>query len=233
MLGRLEDVLDGDQPLQFETVIDDQYALEPVPVHQGLGVLEIRPLGYRDQPLTLGHDVGDGLVEVGLETQVAIGYDADNLAAVDDRQARDPVQLGEREHFAHRHVWRHGDRLLDDTALEAFHACHLGSLRPGRHVLVNDPETAFLCDCDGEPRFGDAVHRRRKQGNVQGDAPREASLQADVARNDGGMSGKQQDVVESQRLLDDTHGAFLLCAKADYTRVVAVGKRAVALEARV
>jgi hypothetical protein len=39
------------------------------------------------------------------------------------------------------------------------------------------------------------------------------------------LGGKQQDVVESQRLLHDTHGAFLLCAKADYTRVAGVGKR--------
>jgi hypothetical protein len=37
------------------------------------------------------------------------------------------------------------------------------------------------------------------------------------------MRGEQQNVVESQRLLDDTHGAFLLCAKADYTRVCEIG----------
>jgi hypothetical protein len=39
------------------------------------------------------------------------------------------------------------------------------------------------------------------------------------------VGGEKQDVVESQRLLDDTHGAFLLCAKADYTRLVGAGKR--------
>jgi hypothetical protein len=33
------------------------------------------------------------------------------------------------------------------------------------------------------------------------------------------MRGNEQDVIERQRLPDDTH-AFLLCAKTDYTRVV-------------
>jgi hypothetical protein len=47
------------------------------------------------------------------------------------------------------------------------------------------------------------------------------------------MGGEQQDVVESQRLLHDTHGAFLLCAKADYTRVIESGKRLFSRNGRV
>ena len=44
----------------------------------------------------------------------------------------------------------------------------------------------------------------------------EAGCEADVAGNDGGMGGNEQDVVERQRFADDTHQT-LLCAKTDYT----------------
>jgi hypothetical protein len=39
------------------------------------------------------------------------------------------------------------------------------------------------------------------------------------------MGREQQDVVKSEGFLNDTHRAFLLCAKTDYTRVVDTGKR--------
>ena len=41
----------------------------------------------------------DRLVEVRLEAQVAIGDDADDALALDDRQSGDPVLLGQREHL--------------------------------------------------------------------------------------------------------------------------------------
>ncbi len=41
MLGRLEDVLDGDEAAQLHVAVDDQHALEPVLVHQRLRLLEV------------------------------------------------------------------------------------------------------------------------------------------------------------------------------------------------
>ena len=219
MLGRFEDVLDGDQTLELEAIIDHEHALEAMLMHQRLRILQIGAFGDRHQPIALGHDIGDGLIQIGLEAEIPIGHDADDLSAIDDRQPRDLVQCCEREHLAHRHRWRNRDRVLDHAALEALDLRDLGGLRSGRHVLVHDSQTAFLRNRDREPPFSDGIHRCREQGNIQRDAAGEAGLQADVAGNDGGLGGKQQDVVESQRLLHDTHGAFLLCAKADYTRV--------------
>jgi hypothetical protein len=86
MLGCLQNVLDGDQPLELEAIVDHQHALEPVLMHERLGVLELGALGDGDQLVAFGHDRGDRLVEVGLEPQVAIGDDADDLPAVDDGQ---------------------------------------------------------------------------------------------------------------------------------------------------
>ena len=130
-----------------------------------------------------------------------------------------PVLLRQRQHFAHRHGRRNGDRILDHAALEALDLGDLRRLRLRRHVLVHDAHAAFLGDGYGKPGFGDCVHRRRQQRNVQRNARGEAGLEADVARNDGGVGGKQQNVVKSQGFLNDTHCAFLLCAKTDYTRL--------------
>ena len=57
MLGRFEDVLDGDQAAELEAVVDDQDPLQPVLVHQRLRELELGAFGHGDQAVALGHDV--------------------------------------------------------------------------------------------------------------------------------------------------------------------------------
>ena len=91
------------RPLSSKRVVDDEHPFQAVLVHQGLGFLQLRAFGHGHQPIALGHDAGHRLVEIGLEAQVAVGHDADDLAAVDDRQTGDLVLLGKREHLAHRH----------------------------------------------------------------------------------------------------------------------------------
>ena len=53
VLGRLEDVLDGDEAAQLHRVVDDQHALEAVLVHQRLRALEIGAFGHRDELVAL------------------------------------------------------------------------------------------------------------------------------------------------------------------------------------
>ena len=68
-----------------------------------------------------------GLVEIGLETQVAVGHNADHAAAFDHRHAGNLVLASQVEHFAHRHGRRNGDRILEDAGLEPL---DLGDLAP-------------------------------------------------------------------------------------------------------
>ena len=96
VLGRFQDVLDGDEPAELHCLVDDQHALETMPVHQLLGELEVRAFRHRDELVPLGHDVGNGLVEVRLEPEVAVGDDAHDLASLDDRQPREPVRALQR-----------------------------------------------------------------------------------------------------------------------------------------
>jgi hypothetical protein len=205
MFGGFEDVLDGDEAAQFHRIVHHQYAFEAVAMHQRLGHLELGALGHRDQAITLRHDVGHRLVEIGLEARVAVGDDTDDALAVDHGQPGDPVPPGEGQHFAHRHRGRHRDRVLDHAAFEALDLGHFGRLPRRRHVLVDHTHAAFLRDGDCQAGIGDGVHRRGNQRDVEADRGREAGGERDVAGNDGGMRGDQQYVVEGQRFADNTH----------------------------
>ena len=88
MLGRLEDVLDRDEPLQLEASLTTSTrssrcgASAPWPRSSSV------PSRHGHQLVALGHDRCDRLVEVGLEAQVAVGDDADDLPACRRRAAR-------------------------------------------------------------------------------------------------------------------------------------------------
>jgi hypothetical protein len=215
VLRGLEDVLHGDEAAQLPVAVDHEDALEPVPVHEGLRVLEHRAFLHGHELVARRHDVLHRLVEVRLEPQVAVGDDADHALAFEHRKARDVVPSGDLEHLAHGHAGRDGDRLLHHAALEALDLQHLGGLLPRRHVLVHDADAAFLRERDGEARFGHRVHGGRQQRDVELDRAGEAGGEADFAGEDGRVGGNEQDVVESERLLDDAHKT--LVAKRNYT----------------
>ena len=208
VLGRLQDVFHGDETLELAVAVDDQHALEPVPVHELLRALEVGPFGHGDEPVALGHDRADRLVEVRLEAEVAVGDDAHHLASLDDRESREAVGALQRQHVTHRHRRRDRQRILDDTALEALHLRDFGRLPCRRHVLVDDAEATFLRHGDREAGLRHRVHRGGHERDVERDRPGEAGLEADVAGNDLGVRRDEKDVVERQRLPDDTHGGF-------------------------
>ena len=96
VLGGLQDVLHRDQAAQFELVVDHQHPFQPVLVHQRLGVFQSCPLLHRDQPVAWRHDAAHRLVEIGLEAQVAIGHNPDNLSPLYDRESGDLVGADQR-----------------------------------------------------------------------------------------------------------------------------------------
>ena len=205
MLGRLEHVLDGHQALELHRIVDHQHALEPVLVHQRFGGLEIGAFPDCDQLVARRHHPAHGLVEIRLEAQVTVGDNADNLVAFDHRQAGNPALLRQRDHFAHRHAGRHGDRILDDARLETLDLRDLGRLLGGREILVDDAQAAFLRQRDCQACFGDGIHRRGEQRDVERDGAGEAGGETDFAWNDGRVSRNEQNVVEGQRFLDYAH----------------------------
>ncbi len=210
MFGGFEDVLDGDQAAQFECIVHHQHAFDTMLVHQAARFVAVRVFLDGDKTLARRHDVGDGLVEVALEAQVAVGHDAHHLLALQHRQAGDLVLAGQIEHVAHRHVRRNGDRIFHHTALETLDLGDLCRLLLGRHVLVHDADAAFLRQGDRQARLGDGIHRCRQQRDVQGDIAGKLGAQTDIARQDVRMCRKQQHIVEGESFLCDTHGRLPL-----------------------
>ena len=79
---------------------------------------------------------------------------------------------------ADRFIRRQRDRIGDDAVLAALDLVHLARLLRDRHVLVNDADAPFLGQGDGQVAFGDRVHRRRHDGDVDANVARD--LGADV-----------------------------------------------------
>ncbi len=98
-------------------IIDDQQLFDTMFVQQPLGFFLIDPFANRDQP-TAGHELAHHLARFGRETDIAVGQNADQLAAPlgDDGNARDAVQIhqaervGERRTFVHAVAHRCEDR---------------------------------------------------------------------------------------------------------------------------
>ena len=206
MFAGFQDVFHRDESAQFECIVHHQHALDTVLVHQVARFVAVGIFLDHDEPVARRHDVGDGLVEIALETQVAVGHDADDLLALHHRQAGYLVLAGQVEHIAHGHVRRNGNGIFHHAALETLDLGDLCRLFFGGHVLVHDADAALLRQGNRQARLGDGVHRSGQQRNVQGDVAGKLGAQTDIARQDVGMRRKQQYIVEGEGFLSNTHG---------------------------
>ena len=73
------------------------------------------------------------------------------------------------------------------------------------------PMPALLGQGDGQFAFGDRVHRRREDGDIEADVAGERRADVHVLGDDLGIPGLQQDVVEGDALVSDAvlHGRRL------------------------
>ena len=181
-VGLLGDVLHRHQPAQLERVVDDQHAFELVTVHQRLAIGERGAFAYGDEPLARRHDLGHRGIESRLETQVAIGDDADHGLAIEHRKAGDAMLLGQLHHLPHGGARRDRDRVAQHAGFVALDLRDFSRLRFRGQVLVDDADAAFLRDRDRQARFGDGVHCRRNKRQLQTNVAREARREAGVAR---------------------------------------------------
>ena len=205
IFARLLDVLDGHQTAQLEILVHHQHLLDPMGVQELADFALGGAFAHRDEPVLRCHDGRDRVVEVGLETQIAVGHDADELRAVDDRHARDVVLAGELDHFADARARGHRDGVGDDAALELLDGADLPRLFPHGHVLVDDADSAGLRDTDREPRLGHGIHGRGHEGNVQTDLSGELRANLGIAGENLGVTGDEEHIVERERLLHFKH----------------------------
>ena len=136
-----------------------------------------------------------------------MGDDAECLAVAYHGNARDVLGARELDHLADRLLGPYGDRVVDDAALETFHARDVARLGLDGHVLVDDADAALLGDRDCKPVLRDRVHRRGDHREVQPDAARELRAQVHLVRQDLRVGRHEENVVEGESFLEDAqHG---------------------------
>ncbi len=91
-------------PLQFMIAGNHQHLLDAVLVQQRQHLVLGCILAHRDQALFRRHDRGDRRVELGLEAQIAMRDDADDLGAEHHRHAGDVLGARQLQHLADGHV---------------------------------------------------------------------------------------------------------------------------------
>lgn len=91
-----------------------------------------------------------------------------------------------------------GDGGIDDPRDEALDPLHLGGLRRDVEVAVDDADPARLRHGDRHPQFGDGVHRRAEQWNVEPDPGRQTGAGVGGGRQHVGRARNQQDVIKGE-----------------------------------
>jgi hypothetical protein len=200
MVLHLGNVLIGNQPHQTAPVVHDGQLLDFV-VEQHLGSVLQLGLAGRNQSVAGGHDLADGTLHVALETQVAVGDDADEPAvAVDDRDTADFVLAHQLESIAHGVVARNGHGVVNHAVLGTLHPPHVRGLLGDGHVLMDDADAALAGQCDGKRSFRHGIHGGGHDGDVELDITRETGPDADLPRQHFRIGGYQQHVVEGKTL---------------------------------
>jgi hypothetical protein len=201
VLVRLHDVFHGDQAAQLEGVVDDQHALEAVLVHQALGFVRVRFLVDVHEFFARGHLGARFGVEVFLETQVAVGDDADHLLAFDDREAAEAMLVLEGDDVADLHARRHDDRVAQHACFETLDARHFAGLVGRTKVLVDNADAAFLRHRDCQTGFGHGVHRGREQRDVERDVAGQLGAKGGVGRKNIRVGRDEQHIIERECFL--------------------------------
>ena len=231
LLG-LHEVLDGDEPAQAALGVDDRQALTLVLAQEQRGLV-VADADVAGDERHRRHDVADQRVApVGdrREAQVSVGDDAEEVVAlVDDGQARDAVAAAYLVELLEGGVLPDRHRVGDHAGLGALDEVDLVRLVLDRQVAVEDADAAVPGHRDGHPRLGDGVHGRGDERHPDRDLARQARRRVDLARDDIGLAGLEQDVVVGEPELGERgrrgrlgggrgHRRRLLVARRDLRR---------------
>ena len=174
------DVVNGHHAFQVEGAVDDQHALDAVLVQQFAHGVFVRAFADCHQSFFRRHHVTHLGIQAVFETHVAGSHDTDQIALTQHRHAGDIVLPGQLKQVTHTGVSVDADRVFDHAGFELLDLAHFGGLLLDGHVLVDDADATFLRHGNRQTGFGDGIHGRGHQRNIQLDATREAGLEADI-----------------------------------------------------
>ena len=204
VLQFLLNVLDRDQALERVVVVHHQQFLNAVSVQNAFGVFKRGADGNGDEPVAaLRHPRRDRQMEIGFKAQVAIGEDADQMAALGrHRNAGDAELLHQFERVGDGLVGADGDGIDNHAALGALHAVDLLHLPFERHVAVNDADAALLGEGDGKVRLRHRVHGGADDRNLQRNPAGQQGAGVGLPGQNVAVRRLQENVVKSEAFLN-------------------------------
>ena len=205
VLNALFDIFDRDQAFEETLSVDNGQFLDSVLAEDLLRVLE-RGSDGRGNKIILRHHVADRLFVVGFETQIAVGENADEFAVFRDRHAADTVAFHERHGVADEVVGFEIERIGNNAVFRPFYLIDLFGLLFDRHIFMDNAHAALSRHGDRKTAFGNGIHRRGNDGNIQKNTVRQFRSEIDVGRQHFRCLRNQQYVVERKPLFHDfTH----------------------------
>ena len=157
--------------------------------------------GRRDE-VFLRHHVFDGLIVIGLEAEIAVGEDADELPVARDGHAADAVTLHERDGVAHQILRFEEEGIGDDAVFGTLDLIDLLGLFLDGHILVDDAEAPFARHGNGEPALRHGIHCRGDDGKIKRKPFAQRGAQVYLVRQDVGRLRDEQNVVECKSFFD-------------------------------
>src|ERR1700735_377607 len=128
-----------DEALQIEIGIYDKQFFDAMQLQDSFGCFESGAHGNRDE-IIFRHHVAHRLIQIALETQIAIRENADQLLAARYRKARDAVLGHDVERLAHGDFRRDRHRINDHAAFRALHFVYFLDLPLDGHIVMDKPE---------------------------------------------------------------------------------------------
>ena len=202
---RFLEIFYGDHADQMEAVIHNQRFLNAFFVHFGKNHFTRFTFAHRDQALFRRHIHADRLAQVGDKTHVTTGNDTDQLVIFgDNRIASKTVTFGQFFHFTQRGGWQNGLRVGDHAGFMFLHAANFFRLTLDRHVFVDKTDAALLCQGNCKARFRHGIHCCGEHRDVQTNGFRQLRAEVGSIRQNGGVSGNEEDVVKRQSFFSNT-----------------------------
>src|SRR5512146_1376294 len=197
ILDALLNVLDGDEALEFALPVHDRQFFDPVLVQNLACLFQTGPLRSGDELFPL-HHLRHLEVRAGLETQVPIGQDADQLLLFRHGNARNTVLRHQLVGVADRFIRRNGHGVENHPAFRLFYPVHFRRLIGRREYAMNDAKPALTRHCDRQTGLGHGIHRRTDDGNIDPDVSRQLCANVDFAGQDGGPRRDEDHIIVGQ-----------------------------------
>ncbi len=203
-------IFDSDQPDEFVLLINDREFFYLV-LLQNFGCLFKRSPLFGSHQRCSRHHLLDQKIHICDKTHITIRDNTDERMILQHHgNTRNAI-------FAHQSICRahfgfgtDKYRIDNDTAFAFFDFSHLKHLRFDIHIFMYHADSAEPRHRDRRPVFGDGVHRRRDDRDIERDSPGKLRFDAHLFGQHCRVLRYQQNILKSQCSLFDSHNSLLL-----------------------